>query len=97
MSKFQEIQLAPRIVEAILILQGKEKELKNFCSDIGIVTEVSTRNFMSGNPLTISVKNNKGYIRTGNVGDWIVKDANGHFTIETFLEFAATYRVIEEE
>ena len=94
MPKFQEVQLAPRIVEAIIVTKGNNEELKEFCPAIGMSIDMAD---FSNTPFQISLKDNKGYVREANVGDWIIKDANGHFTVETFLSFAAMYKVIKEE
>ncbi len=92
MPKYVEIQPAPRIIEAMIITKGNEQEIEEFCPDIGVSIDFHKEPIMQ-----ISVKDNKGYVRIANPGDWLVKDANGHYTVETFLEFAAMYRVIEEE
>ena len=98
--KYIEIQKAPRIVEAIQITEYNLEELTKFCpvaaftpgetnkSKIQKIGVLSDRYVQEGQP-RIPARQSEG--------DWLVKNADGHFAIQENLTFRATYRPEELE
>ncbi len=93
MNKYTEILSTPRQVEAMKIETWSMKEVQEFCPSASYLQD--NKNELK--IVQVSVRDNKGYIRIGNEGDYLVKDANGHFTIMEWSEFTATFRPMEEE
>ena len=93
---YEEMPRPRRKVEALLLSSWSSKEVQQFCPEAAYTEADNEYNRINSKLTEVSVRAKNGYIQSGNEGDWLVKDADGYFTIMPFSAFGATFRPIEE-